>query len=366
MRILSATEAVSPAIARMKLLLFKPFRLGRSWKLAATGYLGGTASMFLPFPLIYLLFIPFVWHNHAPGSVIAIICAAVAVMMAIYTTIFYLCSRLRFAFFDIVLIRGEFVAPAWRKYGAQSLKWALFKAALGSVFCVLIAVPLVPLARKIFVALNNVHLEHGQQPPPAFMQVIISIYAGIFALYIIIGIFALFSSLLSDFVVPSLALENTTLTEAFQRAGRLVRNEPGAVCLYTVIKIAIFLVGGMAVGVFFYIFLFAVILVAFIVGFLAYFLMHLLHVPQEAMSVIGIIAGFLLYISTIVFGITFANGTLYTILESYSLYFLGGRYPMLGDILDRTTPSSETNTPPPNHLAYAAPATPPVQPSDLP
>ena len=58
MRILSATEAVSPAIARTKLVLFKPFRLGRSWKLAATGYLGGAATYFLPFPLIYLFFIP--------------------------------------------------------------------------------------------------------------------------------------------------------------------------------------------------------------------------------------------------------------------------------------------------------------------
>jgi len=347
MRILSATEAISSAIARMKLMLFRPFRLGRSWKLAATGYLGGTASMFLPFPLIYLLFIPFIWHKEAPGSVIAIICSAVAVMMTIYVIIYYLCSRLRFAFFDIVLNRGEFVAPAWRKYGAQSLKWALFKAALGSVFCVLIAVPLVPLAHKIFVIFSNTHFEQGQQLPPAFMQAIFSIYAGILALYLIIGIFALLNSLLSDFVVPSLALENTTLAEAFRRAGRLVRNEPGAVCLYAVIKIAIFLVGGMAVGIFFYIFLFAVILVAFIVGLLAYFVLHLLHVPQEAMSVLGIIAGVLLYISTIVFGITFANGTLYTILESYSLYFLGGRYPLLGDLLDRSTPPTESLPPAP-------------------
>jgi integral membrane sensor domain MASE1 len=106
MRILSATEAVSPAIARTKLVLFKPFRLGRSWKLAATGYLSGTASMFLPFPLIYLVFIPIIWHKEAPGSVIAIVCAAVAAMMTIYVVIYYLCSRLRFAFltsFSIVV-----------------------------------------------------------------------------------------------------------------------------------------------------------------------------------------------------------------------------------------------------------------------
>lgn len=355
MRILSATESISPAIARTKLVLFKPFRFGRSWKLAATGYLGGVSSTFLPLPLIYLLFIPFVWHKDAPGSVIAIVGSAVAVMLTIYLIIFYLCSRLRFAFFDIVLNRSEFVAPAWRKYGPQSLKWTLFKLALGSAFFALIAIPFVPLAHKIFITFSNIHFEQGQQPSPAFMQVIFSFYAIFFLVYFVVGIFALLSSLLSDFVVPSLALENTSLREAFSRVGKLVRYEPGAVALYALMKFVIFLAGGMAVGIFFYLFLFVVLLVALILGFLAYYLLHLLHVPQEAMTVLAIIVGMLLYFFVFIYGMFFANGTLYTLLESYAMYFLGGRYPLLGDLLDRSTPTSEPMTPPSNYLAYATP-----------
>ena len=90
---------------------------------------------------------------------------------------------------------------------------------------------------------------------PHSWQAIFSGYAAFFAVYIVIGIFALLSSLLSDFVVPSLALENTSLKEAFRRVGSLLRNEPGAVCFYALIKIAVFLVGGMAVGILFYIFI---------------------------------------------------------------------------------------------------------------
>jgi hypothetical protein len=33
-----------------------------------------------------------------------------------------------------------------------------------------------------------------------------------------------------------------------------------------------------------------------------------------------------------------AIGVVMTFLESYTLYFLGGRYPLVGDLLDRSTP----------------------------
>jgi hypothetical protein len=341
MRILSATESISPAIARTKLLLFKPFRPGRSWKLAATGYLGGTATYFLPFPLVYLFFIPFARNQGAPAFVIPLIVAGVAALMALYLVIFYLCSRLRFAFFDIVLNRGEFVAPAWRKYGAQSRKWVLFKIALGTAYFALLAIPCVPLVKGLVTTFSNIHFEQGQQPPPAFTQAVFSGYAAFFVFYFAIIFFTLLSSLLADFIVPSLALEDTTLAEAFRRVGRLVRNEPGAVCLYALIKIAIFLVGGMVVAILFYIFLLAIVLVAFLIGLLAYFLLHLLHVPQLVITVLAIVSGCSLYVFSIFYSTFLGYGALYTITESYALYFLGGRYPMLGDILDRTTPLPE-------------------------
>jgi len=46
-------------------------------------------------------------------------------------------------------------------------------------------------------------------------------------------------------------------------------------------------------------------------------------------------------------------------LEAYKLYFLGGRYPPLGDLLDRSTPPQELTPPPANYLAYASDTPPP-------
>jgi hypothetical protein len=132
MRILSATEAVSPAIARMKLLLFKPFRFGRSWKLAATGYLAGSSALFLPLPLVYLTFIPFARRPGAPASAIALIVAEAAIFLAIYFVIFYLCSRLSFAFLTSHSTvassshrRGENTAHNRASGRSSRLPWAL-------------------------------------------------------------------------------------------------------------------------------------------------------------------------------------------------------------------------------------------------
>jgi len=108
----------------------------------------------------------------------------------------------------------------------------------------------------------------------------------------------------------------------------------------------------------------AVALVAGILGTIGCLILNLLHVPQAVMLVLAIIIGILLYLFVIFYGMFLANGTLYTITESYALYFLGGRYPLLGDLLDRSTPPSEPMTPPPNYLAYAASPPPTYPPSN--
>jgi hypothetical protein len=369
MRILSATEAVSPAIARMKLLLFKPFRFGRSWKLAATGYLAGSSALFLPLPLVYLTFIPFARRAGAPASAIALIVAEAAIFLAIYFVIFYLCSRLSFAFFDITLNRGEFVAPAWRKYGPQSRKWTLFKIALGTLVSIPVAALMAPMVKGMINTFANLHLVQGKPSPPEFTADIFSMYGAFFVIYFFIGIFAILNSVLEDFVVPSLALEDVPLREALQRAGRLVRNEFRAVCFYTLIKAFLYIVGIIAVFFCFNAFLFAVILIAVILGALVYFVLDLLHVPSVDISTIAIGAGTGLYLFTILYGMFLAYGTVYTLTESYALYFLGGRFPLLGDALDRSTLPPESYIPPPNYLAYTTPPSapePPAPPSNPP
>jgi hypothetical protein len=355
MRILNAIDAISPAIARTRLVLFTPFRKGRTWKFCATAYLATAGSMFLPFPLIFLVLIPLADEKAGHGFATFIIVLVIA-CTALYLLIFYLCSRIRFAFFDVVLNRDQLIAPAWRKYGPQSLRWTLFKVVLGTLFGALLAAPMAAYIRSIVSAFLSLHLEPGQQPPPEFFTRILATYAVVFVVYFVIGLFFFVSSLLNDFIVPSLALEDTTLGEAFRRLGQLIRREPGQFTFYALLKLGMGFAGYFAAGfVFEIVILLALLIVGCIAGGIG-FLLYLAHVPIGVLIVLGVILGIAFYIFMVFYCFQFVIGTLITFLEAYKLYFLGGRYPMLGDLLDRSTPLPASLPPPPPGYAYAAPS----------
>lgn len=355
MRILTATEAISPAIARTKLILFTPFRMGRSWKLGATGYLATASAFFLPFPLFGLLFL----HVVPAAAYREMLVAGVFLLTAIILLIFYWCSRLQFAFFDIVLNRGEFVAPAWRKYGPQSWKWTALKVVFGTVATLVVAAPFSAYIVHMVRILSA--LRPGQQPPDEFIGAFFGLYVAFFLLFLAM---MLISSLMTDFVLPSLALENTTLGEGFRRFFQLARREPGELCLYVLLKAGLAMAGYMIQSVAAYIIILVSEIVIGLVLFVGYLILHAVGASNTLMIVLAciLVAPVFLYI---LFYTTFLLlGILLTFLQAYSLYFLGGRYPLLGELLDRSTPapvplpplsSGHTYTTPPPAAPFPGP-----------
>jgi hypothetical protein len=345
MRTLSATECISPAIERTKLVLFTPFRKGRSWKLSATAYLALCGQMFAPFPLLYLIYLPQV-RRFGTWAVYALAGGVVATTV-LYLVVFYLCSRIRFAWFDILVNRGEFVAPAWRKYGHQTVAWTAFKFVFGCVFALATAAPMVSYVRNVMTAF--LAIQPGQPPSAEYFSAIMTGYG---LLFLIFGTFAFISGLLADFVVPSLALEDTSLAEAFRRMGALIRNEPGEFALYALLKTVLGLAAYLGVTIAFEIVVLLFMLVVFLVLGIVGFLLHLAGVPTAVLIVVGGVIGFGLEMVVLVYGLLLAIGPVLTFLDAYALYFLGGRYPMLGDLLDRSTP-------PAVEYAYPYPVQPP-------
>ena len=337
MRPLSATECISPAVERTKLMLFTPFRIGRTWKLCITAYLCRIGTLFFPFPLIYLAFLPAV--RSAGGTLgVTLLCITVLLLTALFVYVFHLCSRLQFAYFDMVLNRGEFVAPAWRKYGPQSLSWTGLKILIGSALTLICAAPTVAYVRHVIPVFRSLPaMTPGQPPPPQLMAAIVSLYVGYFAILLIFGFFFLISSLLSDFIVPSLALEDTGIKEAFRRMSVLIRNEPGEFALYTLIKTVLGVVAYMCAIIAWEIaFTLCTLILAGIAGLIGY-LLHLAGIPSMILIVLAIALGILWYGFSL-YTTMFPIGVVLTFLDAYALYFLGGRYPMLGGLLDRSTP----------------------------
>jgi len=93
------------------------------------------------------------------------------------------------------------------------------------------------------------------------------------------------------------------------------------------------------------------------------FALHALGVSAFVLSALGMTVAIPLYLVLVFYGMFMAIGTVVTFLESYALYFLGGRYPMLGDLLDRSTPPPPAIPYPPPPPGYYTPyVTPPSQP----
>jgi hypothetical protein len=337
MRPLSATECISPAIERTKLVLFSPFRLGRTWKLSATSYVCMMGTMFFPFPLVYLAFVPFAYKAGGKGAAAAVT-IGVVFFTALFTWLFYVCSRLQFAWFDMVANHGEFVAPAWRKYGMQSWRWSNLKLALGAVITLMTAVPTVAFVRRLIPYFRSLPVtQRGQPPSPELMHAILSVYASYALLMLFFGLIFFVFSLLASFIVPSLALENTSLSEAFRRMWELVRREPGEFALFALLKLVLGLAGYMCANIAWEIVVLLATLIVGAVVLLFGFLLHLVGVPSVLLTVLGVLVGIVWYFG-IFYTLLFAIGPVFTFLDAYALYYLGGRYPMLGDLLERSTP----------------------------
>lgn len=350
MRILSATECISPAIERTKLILYSPFRKGRTWKLCATSYLTMAGTMFFPFPLIYLALIPAV-RGAGSWAVVAVV-VAVLIFSAVFTWIFHLCSKIQFAYFDIVVNRGEFVAPAWRKYRGQTLPWTGFKILFGAVLTLICAAPIAAYIRHLVPIFRELPtITPGQPPPPQFVAAIAGIYAGYFVVGFLFSVVYLISSLLANFIVPSLALEDTGLKEAFRRLGELIRREPGEFTIFVLLKIGLGIAAYMGATILWELAFLLVTLLIGLVVLLLGFLLHLAGVPIAVLTVLGIFLAIAWYFFGMVYVLLLAIGPAFTFLDAYALYFLGGRYPMLGDLLDRSAP-------PPPQPAFYPPAAP--------
>ena len=349
MRILSATECITPAIERTKLILFSPFRKGRTWKLCATAYVSTMGVMYLPFPLLYLGFLPLVSRTGSRPLIVGLVIVAL-LLTALWTWIFHLCSRLQFAYFDIVVNRGEFVAPAWRKYRAQALPWTGVKILAGSILTLVCAIPLTAYFRHLIPAFRSMIIAPGQQPPPQFFRAMLSVYAGEFVLALGFGAVYLIGSILTNFLLPSLALENTGIHEAFRRMTELIRREPGEFAIFVLLKTGLGVAAYIGATVVWEIVFFLVTFLLGAIVLLFGFLLHLAGVPTIVLTVLGVLLAVAWYVFAIFYSLMLAIGPAWTFLDAYALYFLGGRYPMLGALLDQSTP------PAPPLPAYPYPA----------
>jgi hypothetical protein len=334
MRAISAVDSVSLAIQRTREFLFRPFRWGTYLKLglvaivtegigshSGTSAHGGQQSG--QGPMVYSPF------DIAPQW-IALIVVAVLVAIVVGIVLFYLVTRLRFAYFHCLTQKTTEIRPGWQLYRAQAMRFFWLNLGVGFSFLLLLALVSIPFIAGFWRLIHTI--PPGGKPD---LAAVLALVLPIIPLILLLALAAfLIDVILRDWMLPHFALEDATATEAWEAVWERIKAEPREFLVYALLRLVLPLIASVA--------LFAVLLIpglmlAGTVGAIEYGI-HSAFVDSTAASALvgillqvffGIVAFGFLLLASICLG-----GPVSTAIREYALVFYGGRYEELGEMLN--------------------------------
>jgi hypothetical protein len=333
MRAISAVDAVSLAIQRTREFLFRPFKWRTFLKLGlvaiVTEGLGSnihSGSHTNPSsgngPMVYSPFsMPPMW--------IAAIVAAVLVAIVVSVAIFYLVTRLRFAFFHCLIHNTKQIRPGWWLYGAQAMRFFWLNLAVGFCFLLLVGLAAIPFVAG-FVRLFH-EIQQNGHPDIGLVLALLLPLIPIILLLALAGVAA--DLILRDCMLPHFALEDATAGEAWAEVWARINAEKRQFFVYALLRVVLPTIAGIG--------LFIVLIIPGLALAGAYGAFEFgLHSAFADATGSAAVAGFLLqvFFGVVAFGFALLvsiclGGPLSTGVREYALIFYGSRYRALGDIL---------------------------------
>ena len=239
----------------------------------------------------------------------------------------------------------------WRRVSSTTWRW------IGLKILFFLCVLLVTLPLTIPAVLYLVHHAHDIGSGGFFSglhiaQIILFVAAAILALLVIGTVYLL----VRDLALPFIALEDRSISDALGRLRAIVEAEPGQVALYVLLRIVLGFVFGMLAELAVVLILLVSLIPPGIVGLILWLALH--KDPAGIVMLIGLgVLGGLVFLCWAIFVAVCLVGSALTFGQAYALYFLGGRYPLLGDLLDRSTVPAYAYTPgfPPTPPQYPPP-----------
>ena len=221
---LSAADAIAPAIQRTRIFLFRPFRWGTFLKLClvalVTEGLGNFRSQQNAGPH------PghgSVMNAPMPPLMIAGIVAMVMLVILFACWIFYLITRLRFAYFHCLVHNTREIRPGWRLYRPQAIRFFWLNLAVGFCLALLVGLMVSPFAAGLW-RLFRQYQETGHADISAILSFIVPLIP-IVVLTIVVCI--LLDVILRDWMLPHFALENATASRAWAAIWDHISREKG-------------------------------------------------------------------------------------------------------------------------------------------
>jgi len=290
----------------------------------------------------------------AAFGIIALL-AIVIVGLALWVLFSYLYCRLRFTLFDLVIYKRGQVGKAWSAYGRQS--WRYF----GLVILVSLAFLIVATIVIWPAVVNFVHVAGPLTAAGANMNLFAlmsAMFPLLLAIFAVAALWAVVDSLMQDFLLPPMAIEDAPLESVFGRFFALVKTNFGQLVLYVLLRFAVGIGLTWALMLVFAAGLVVAGLTIYGIGTLLYHALWASSVGQVTCVALAILIG-LVVVVVYVLAIVAVYGTAAVFKQSYAAYFFGGRYAALGDRL-------EPQPPPASVEHFESPPTSPSAPIGLP
>jgi hypothetical protein len=333
MRSYSASDSVSVAVQRTRDFLFRPFSWGTYLKLGLVAIIteglgtnlrsskhGGQPSIHGP-----LMNTPF----DNPAGRVALIVGGVLLAFLVFSVLFYLITRLRFAYFHCLVHNVKEIKPGWRLLREPATRFFWLNLVVGFCYLLLVGLVALPFISGFWRLFRET--PPGGHPNFGLLLALVVPLIPIILLLILIGFVA--DLILRDWILPHYALENATSGEAWGWVWRSIVDEKKEFFVYVLLRVVLPILA--MVGLFIVLLIPGFLLVGAL-GAIVYAIHSSFAASTGASTVVGILlqaffgvlAFFFVLIASICLG-----GPVSTWVREYAVTFYGGRYQALGDIL---------------------------------
>jgi hypothetical protein len=274
-------------------------------------------------------------------SLIAEIVAAVLLAIVIALAVFYLVTRLRFAYFDCLVNGTKEIRPGWHIYRDQANRFFKLNLMIGFLFLVVVGLIAIPFAAGFFRLFHSI--PPGGQPN---IGLLVSLAVPLIPIFFLLVLAAFATDLiLRDFMLPHYALDNASPGEAWNEVLTHIKAEKGQFFVYALFRLLLPIVAMTAL------FILLIIPTLVLLGSVA---AVELGVHSAFAGTSGMAAFFGIFVQVFfgVVAVAFAvlisiilGGPISTGIRYYALVFYGGRYQALGDALYPLPPPAGATVP---------------------
>ena len=347
MQPISAVDAVAPAIERTKQFFFRPFKWSTFLKLGlvaiitegigrnvhspeshggnAAGQGSGAISQFhMPGNLT-----SGGWPFHLSPQSVVVIAAAVLLAFLIAIVVFYLITRLRFAYFNCLIHNTKEIGPGWRIYSDRASRFFWLNIVVGICFMGLLVLAGLPFAAGFWRVFHD-----SQQGGHFDVWKLLSLIFPLIPVLILLILGGLLTDLiLRDLMMPHIALDNATAGEAWRQVRARIKAEQRQFLVYAILRLILPTIA--AFGLFILMFLPGLMLAGSLAA-IEWGVHSMFANATGASWLVGVALE--VFFGVIAFGFALLaaiclGGPLSTGIREYALIFYGSRYKALGDIL---------------------------------